>query len=70
MTPKELQKLLEAARAIYTPGVPMDASIDQDILIGLIDGLGNGDVQPQDRDAYADGVRIGNALMQVLKAAK
>lgn len=70
MTPKELQKLLEAARAIYTTGVPMDASIDQDILIGLIDGLGNGDVQPQDRDAYADGVRIGNALMQVLKAAK
>jgi len=48
----------------------MDASIDQDILVGLIDGLGNGDVQPQDRDAYADGVRIGNALMQVLKATK
>lgn len=70
MTPKELQKLLESARSIYTPGVPMDASIDQDILVGLIDGLGNGDVQPQDRDAYADGVRIGNALMQVLKATK
>lgn len=70
MTPKKLQKLLESARSIYTPGVPMDAYIDQDILVGLIDGLGNGDVQPQDRDAYADGVRIGNALMQVLKATK
>lgn len=70
MTPSELQKLLEAARSIYTPGVPMDASIDQDILVGLIDGLGNGDIQPQDRDAYADGVRIGNALMRVLKGSK
>ena len=70
MTPNELQKLLESARSVYTPGVPMDATIDQDILIGLIDGLGNGDIQPQDRDAYADGVRIGNALMQVLKGPK
>ena len=70
MTPKELQKLLVSARSIYTPGVPMDASIDQDILVGLIDGLGNGDIHPQDNDAYADGVRIGNALMQVLKATK
>ena len=70
MTPNELQKLLESARSVYTPGVPMDATIDQGILIGLIDGLGNGDIQPQDRDAYADGVRIGNALMQVLKGSK
>ena len=67
MTAKELQKLIEAARASYTPGVPMDARVDQDILCGLVDGLGGDKPAAQDRPAWAAGIRIGNALRKTLR---
>jgi hypothetical protein len=67
MNAQELQKLIEAARAPYKPGVPMDAATDQDILVGLLDGLGGDKPTAQDRPAWAAGIRIGNALRKSLK---
>ena len=66
MSPQELQTLIEAARAPYKPGVPMDAATDQDILVGLMDGLGGDKPTPSDRQAWAAGIRIGNALRKAL----
>lgn len=66
MTARELQSLIEAARGPYTPGVPMDAATDQDILVGLLDGLGGDKPTPNDRPAWAAGIRIGNALRKAL----
>ena len=67
MTPRELQDLLEAARGPYTPGQRMDQYTDQDILVGLIDGLGGDKPTGQDSEAWAAGIRIGNALRKALK---
>ena len=67
MSPQELQKLIEAARAPYKPGVPVDAATDQDILVGLLDGLGGDRPAAQDRPAWAAGIRIGNALRKALR---
>jgi hypothetical protein len=67
MTTRELQKLIEAARAPYKPGVPMDAATDQDILVGLLDGLGGDEPHQQDSEAWAAGIRIGNALRKALR---
>ena len=62
MTAKELQKLIEAARGPYMPGKRMDQ-----YLVGLIDGLGGDQPQPQDSPAWAEGIRIGNALRKALR---
>lgn len=62
-----MQKLIESARAPYKPGVPMDAATDQDILVGLLDGLGGDEPRPQDSEAWAAGIRIGNALRKELR---
>lgn len=67
MTPIELQKLIESARGPYIPGQHMDQCIDQDILVGLIDGLGGDKPTDQDNPAWAAGIRIGNALRKALK---
>ena len=67
MTAQELQKLIESARGPYTPGVAMDAETDQDILVGLIDGLGGDKQHTQDSKAWADGIMIGNALRKALR---
>lgn len=67
MTQSELQSLLECARAPRVPGVRMDADVDQDILVGLIDGLGGDTPRESDRQAWADGIRIGNALRRALR---
>lgn len=67
MTAVELQKRLEVARGPYTPGQRMDQYTDQDILVGLIDGLGGDTPRPQDREAWAEGIRIGNALRKALR---
>ena len=67
MDARELQKLIESARAPYKPGVPMDAATDQDILVGLLDGLGGDKPTPSDRPAWAAGIRIGNALRKALR---
>ena len=40
MTAKELQRMIEGARVPYTPGKRMDQYQDQDILVGIVDGLG------------------------------
>lgn len=66
MDARELKKLIEAARAPYKPGVPMDATTDQCILVGLLDGLGGDKPASQDRPAWAAGIRIGNALRKAL----
>jgi len=67
MDARELQKLIEAARGQYTPGAPMDAATDQDILVGLLDGLGGDNPTPNDSPAWAAGIRIGNALRKALR---
>lgn len=67
MDARELQKLIEAARAPYKPGVPMDAATDQDILVGMLDGLGGDKPTPSDRPAWAEGIRIGSALRKALR---
>ena len=67
MDARELQKLIEAVRAPHKPGVPMDAATDQDILVGLLDGLGGDKPTTQDSKAWAEGIRIGNALRKALK---
>lgn len=67
MTAPELQSLIEAVRASYTPGVPMDARTDQDILVGLLDGLGGDKPCDLHSDAWAAGIRIGRALRKILR---
>ena len=67
MTAWELQGVVEAARAPYTPGVPMDARVDQDILVGIVDGLGGGKPQLQDREARAAGIKVGLELRKLLR---
>lgn len=66
MTVQELQSLIEAARGPYAPGQRMDQYKDQDILVGLLDGLGGDKPTPNDRPAWAAGIRIGNALRKAL----
>lgn len=67
MKATELQKLIESARGSYIPGQRMDQYTDQDILVGLIDGLGGDKPNGQDSEAWAAGIRIGNALRKALK---
>ena len=67
MDARELKKLIEAARAPYKPGVPMDAATDQDILVGLLDGLGGDKPTGMETPAWSAGIKIGNALRKVLK---
>lgn len=67
MTPNELQKLIESARGPYIPGQRMDQHVDQDILVGLIDGLGGDKPTGMETPAWAAGIKIGNALRKVLK---
>lgn len=67
ITSSELQKMIEAARGPYTPGQRMDQYTDQDILVGLLDGLGGDEPRPQDSEAWAAGIWIGNALRRTLK---
>ena len=67
MDARELQKLIETARGPYTPGQRMDQYTDQDILVGLLDGLGGDKTEPNDRPAWAAGIRIGNALRKALR---
>lgn len=67
MTATELQKLICAARASYTPGVPMDARVDQDILCGLVDGLGGDKPLPTDTSNWSKGVAIGYALRKAMR---
>lgn len=67
MTATELQKLIEAARGPYTPGIPMDALVDQDILCGIVDGLVGGEQNPQDPEAWKAGVMIGCKLRKTLR---
>lgn len=67
MTARELQSLIDAARGPCTPGQRMDQYADQDILVGLLDGLGGDEPRPQDSEAWAAGIRIGNALRKALQ---
>lgn len=67
MNARELQRLIEAARGPYTPGQRMDQYTDQDILVGLLDGLGGDEPTSSDRPAWASGIRIGNALRKALQ---
>lgn len=67
MTATELQKLITAARAPYRRGIPMDAQVDQDILVGLVDGLGGGQSQEIDPPAMAAGIKIGRELRKLLR---
>jgi hypothetical protein len=67
MTAAELQKLIVEARGPYTPGKRMDQYQDQDILVGLIDGLGGDQPRPQDSEGWAAGIRIGLALRKALR---
>jgi serine/threonine protein phosphatase PrpC len=66
MEVKKLQKLIESARAPYTPGVPMDAATDQAILVGLIDGLGGGTASEFDSAPKQAGTRIGRSIRRAL----
>lgn len=67
MTATELQKLIETARGPYTPGMAMDAGTDQDILVGIVDGLGGDKPQPQDSEAWKAGILIGRELRKLLR---
>jgi hypothetical protein len=67
MTAKELQKALTAARGQYTPGFPMDARIDQDVLCGFIDGLGGEKPLPTDKSNWGKGIAIGYELMKAMR---
>lgn len=69
MTAPELQRLIEAVRAPYTPGVPMDARTDQDILVGIVDGLGGDKPCDLHSEAWKAGIIIGRKLRKALQKA-
>lgn len=66
MNSETLQNRISAARAKYTPGVPMNAETDQDVLRGIIDGLGGASAKGGS-EAWSKGVGIGRYLRRVLK---
>lgn len=68
MTASDLQKMIEDARAPFRAGVRMDALIDQAILVGMVDGLGGDRPRDTDSKAWADGIRIGQAIARALKS--
>lgn len=66
MNARDLAIRLNNARGPYTPGVRMDAGIDQKILVGLIDGLGGDEPMDSDPIPHQEGLRIGNELRKAL----
>lgn len=66
MTAQDLQKRIESARGQYRPGTPIDAEIDQDILVGIIDGLGGDRPDGNEAIAWNEGIRIGCDLRKAL----
>ena len=68
MDARDLQGMIEKARGPYRVGQPMDAKVDQDVLVGIIDGLGGGKPRPTDSDAWQAGIRIGREIAKALKS--
>ena len=67
MDARDLQGMIEKARGPYRVGQSMDAKVDQDVIVGIIDGLGGDKPRSTDSDALQAGIRIGRELAKALR---